>query len=244
MTVTPTAARAISSAGEHCLHTAGVTGSIPVSPTTHRPQNHWPVQPLDEPPQDRRLRRRYTSGTHQQRAPRRPAAPRRRRGRRRTGRRRRSSVIAADACPSIRCTAFTFAPAADREARRGVPQLVRGESGLTDRRRRRGRTTRVGRCGCAVTSPSGDVNTRSRRRPVPARCDVELVDEEPGERHRPALMRLRRAPHEPAAVDLGHRLGDVEPPPHEVDRPTRSAASSDHRSPQYASTSTASRYCA
>jgi hypothetical protein len=25
--------RAISSAGEHCLHTAGVTGSIPVSPT-------------------------------------------------------------------------------------------------------------------------------------------------------------------------------------------------------------------
>ena len=26
--------RAISSAGEHCLHTAGVTGSIPVSPTT------------------------------------------------------------------------------------------------------------------------------------------------------------------------------------------------------------------
>src|ERR1051326_3207584 len=29
-----TTARAISSAGEHCLHTAGVTGSIPVSPTS------------------------------------------------------------------------------------------------------------------------------------------------------------------------------------------------------------------
>ena len=29
-------ARAISSAVEHCLHTAGVTGSIPVSPTTRR----------------------------------------------------------------------------------------------------------------------------------------------------------------------------------------------------------------
>ena len=28
--------RAISSAGEHCLHTAGVTGSIPVSPTRLR----------------------------------------------------------------------------------------------------------------------------------------------------------------------------------------------------------------
>src|SRR6476620_3486115 len=38
MTVTPTAARAISSAGEHCLHTAGVTGSIPVSPTTAAPR--------------------------------------------------------------------------------------------------------------------------------------------------------------------------------------------------------------
>jgi hypothetical protein len=25
--------RALSSAGEHCLHTAGVTGSIPVAPT-------------------------------------------------------------------------------------------------------------------------------------------------------------------------------------------------------------------
>lgn len=29
----PNGARVISSAGEHCLHTAGVTGSIPVSPT-------------------------------------------------------------------------------------------------------------------------------------------------------------------------------------------------------------------
>ena len=29
----PSERRAISSAGEHCLHTAGVTGSIPVSPT-------------------------------------------------------------------------------------------------------------------------------------------------------------------------------------------------------------------
>ena len=29
--------RAISSAGEHCLHTAGVTGSIPVSPTNTEP---------------------------------------------------------------------------------------------------------------------------------------------------------------------------------------------------------------
>jgi hypothetical protein len=38
MTVTPTAARAISSAGEHCLHTAGVTGSIPVSPTLEGPR--------------------------------------------------------------------------------------------------------------------------------------------------------------------------------------------------------------
>src|SRR6266571_252063 len=35
------ASRAISSAGEHCLHTAEVTGSIPVSPTTYRPRNHW-----------------------------------------------------------------------------------------------------------------------------------------------------------------------------------------------------------
>ena len=35
------ASRAISSAGEHCLHMAEVTGSIPVSPTTYRPRNHW-----------------------------------------------------------------------------------------------------------------------------------------------------------------------------------------------------------
>src|SRR3979411_45981 len=31
--------RAISSAGEHCLHTAGVTGSIPVSPTGNTSTN-------------------------------------------------------------------------------------------------------------------------------------------------------------------------------------------------------------
>ncbi len=33
----PAISGAISSAGEHCLHTAGVTGSIPVSPTTFMP---------------------------------------------------------------------------------------------------------------------------------------------------------------------------------------------------------------
>ena len=34
----PDPSRAISSAGEHCLHTAGVTGSIPVSPTLGAPE--------------------------------------------------------------------------------------------------------------------------------------------------------------------------------------------------------------
>jgi hypothetical protein len=36
----PTGFRARSSAGEHSLHTGGVTGSIPVAPTTIRPSSH------------------------------------------------------------------------------------------------------------------------------------------------------------------------------------------------------------
>ena len=40
--------------------------------------------------------------------------------------------MAAEACPSIRCTALTFAPALIASEARGVPEFVRREPGLSD----------------------------------------------------------------------------------------------------------------
>nr|WP_238384812.1 hypothetical protein [Ornithinicoccus soli] len=104
----------------------------------------------------------------------------------------------------------------DRQARGGVPQLVRMQAGKSDRPR--------GRIEAAAAE-----DRRPHRAAAPDPGEDQLVgclagdvrgqvlDQEPGNRDVAALMGLRGPPHQPLALDHGDRLGDQGTPAHQVE---------------------------
>jgi hypothetical protein len=114
-----------------------------------------------------------------------------------------SRVIAAFAWPSMLSTAFTVAPAETARlaavwCSRGPvePRPPRGPHPQHRPHRRREHEV----IGCLPGDLSGDA-----------------VDQEPRHRHPRVLMRHRQPPVEAPAVDLLHRLGDVDTAAQEVD---------------------------
>jgi len=97
-----------------------------------------------------------------------------------------SRLVAAEACPSMRWTAFTFAPAL-------IARLAAGAG------------PEVG----AAKHASIGAREHEVVPPLPDAALGERSEEQRGERHRSAYVRLGAAPHEPSSR-LGHRLRDFD----------------------------------